>query len=369
MSAAQAPAKSPTRDRPRLIRRALILLTAAGALAVPGAAGAAPGVEFTNTGKDCRNLAIMADLDPAGVRELLPARFTPVSPPQGFVELAECPSGTIDGAPTGAYRIAEAAIVIQTPVPMDDPGGTITQDIFAVSQLDTNAELSRRKREVGFRSEVVDIGFARSGLLGTHVEATIPWPFSPYTMSADLTPSTPPLPITIVTRIWGLGPRGLVLTRNDIERVDEGSVAFGTATFAVGSPLARLFGQTTVQGTGIAGRGTFTNVTRIVEPAAAPAPTPVRPALAVRIENRRVVRLSVAGAGGPLVATVRRGRGAAGKVVRTLRGRSPLRWGGRTAGGARVAAGDYTLRVRTAAGARIGAVRVRLTGSGLQRLP
>lgn len=292
------------------------------------AAPAEPPVEFTNTGKDCRNLAIMGSIDTEAARELVPERFKLTG--EGFVELATCPSGTIDGREIGPFRLAEAAVVIEQPAPLDDPGGTITQDIYAISQLDTNAQLSRLKRRVGFRSELVDIGFEASGPLGTHLEADIPWAFSPYTMSADISPSSPPLPITIVTRIWGLGKRGLVLTRNDIERVEEGSVAYGTASFAPGSPLARLFGTATLSGQGIAGRGTFTNVTRIIEPAELRA-----------VVRRRRVRVEVLGAVGPFRATVRRG----GRLIARLRGDSPLEWNRRDRRGRRVGPGTYRVRV------------------------
>lgn len=328
-----------------------------------------PPVEFTNTGKDCRNLAIMMPIDPVAARELVPERFAFTDDPEGFVELATCPEGTIDGVPRPAYRIAEAAVVIRQPSPLDDPGGTITQDIFAISQLDTDPVLHAKKVAVGFRSDIVDIQFERSGLNDSHIEARIPWAFSPYTMSADVSPVQPPIPVaTIVTRIWGLGPRGLVLTRNDIERIDEGSVAAGTVTFAEGSPLSRLFGGTTISGTGIAGRGTFTNVTRIIEPTAPPTAAPAGPTLTARIvvrgrTRRETARISVRGARGPLVGTVRRGRSARGALVRTLRGRSPLLWSGRRVDGRRVADGLYTVRVRRASGgAAIGSVTVRVAG-------
>ncbi len=352
-----------------------------GLVAVPAAWAAEPPVEFTNTGKDCRNLAIMMPIDPVAARELVPERFAFTEDPEGFVELATCPEGTIDGEPRPAYRIAEAAVVIKQPAPLDDPGGTITQDIFAISQLDTDPALNAKKVGVGFRSELVDIGFERTGPLQTRVEATIPWAFSPYTMSADLTPSTPPLPITIVTRIWGLGPRGLVLTRNDIERVDEGAVASGTVTFAPGSPLSRVFGGTSIRAMGIAGRGTFTNVTRIIEPAAAvptpgPGTSPAGPRATARIVSRgrtrrATVRISLAGVRrAALVGTVRRGRSARGGLVRTLRGRSPLLWSGRRADGRRVPVGTYTVRVRRASGgAVLASFAVRRTATGLRLLP
>ncbi|PTL59819.1 FlgD immunoglobulin-like domain containing protein [Paraconexibacter algicola] len=349
--------------RPR--RLPVPVLAALGVLA-PGAAAAEAPVVFTNTGTDCRNLAITLPIDPVAARELVPERFAFAGEePEGFVELATCPEGTIDGVRRPAYRIAEAAVVIRTPVPLDDPGGTITQDIYAISQLDTDPELSRRKVDVGFRSDLVDIAFDRSGPLGTRIDARIPWAFSPYTMTADLTPGTPPLPgVTIVTRIWGLGPKGLVLTRNDIEQVHEGSVASGTVTFAPGSPLSRLFGGTTLRGTGISGRGTFTNVTRIVEPApvASPAPAPaVRPRLVVRREGR-ALRIAVRDAAGPFRATVRRGASARGGLVRTLRGATAVRWDGRRADGRRVPDGRYTVRVRRTTGDRalVGALTVRV---------
>ena len=121
----------------------------AGLATAPAAWAAEPPVEFTNTGTDCRNLAITMPIDPVAARELVPERFSFTDDPEGFVELATCPEGTIDGERRPAYRIAEAAVVIKQPAALDDPGGTITQDIYAISQLDTDPALNKKKVDVG----------------------------------------------------------------------------------------------------------------------------------------------------------------------------------------------------------------------------
>lgn len=344
-------------------RRVAACALATGLGVATHARAAEPPVAFVNTGTDCRNLLVQGAVDPAVARELVPSRFALADPPSGFVELASCPGGQLDGRELGAFRIAEAAVVIATPAPSPGADGTITQDIFALSQLDSDGTLSAAKRGVGFTSELVDIRLDGDAL-GVHYDAAIPWPVSPYTMAADVTPSSPPLPgITLVTRIWGLGDRGLVVTRNDISLVRSASFGRGTASFAPGSPLARLFGTTTLEGTAISGRGDFTNVTRIIEPATTAAPT--APVLTARVRRGRL-RIAATGTSGPLRATVRRGRRP---PVRTLRGTRSLSWDGRTARGRRVAPGTYTVRVRPADARQVLATfRVRVGRAGPQRV-
>ena len=338
-----------------MLRRVAVVLAAPLLLALPadGARAADPPVVFTNTGERCRNLLVSGNLDPQVAREVVPKRFDIGSEPTGFVELASCEGGSLDGEPLGAFRIAEAAVDIQAPAAVPSSTGTTGGHIYALTQLDTNPRLSQRKKDVGFTSELVDIRLQDTGPLATRLEATIPWATSPYTMAADLSPEGAPLPgVTIVTRIWGQGTLGVVVTHNDIRRIYSGSAGVGTATFQEGSLLARLFGTTRLTGQSISGIGDFVNQTYVIEPAPqAPVATPPSPSVLVaRVTPGR--RLLVRGTGA-LTATVRRGTRPRGGLVRTLSGTGRLTWDARDRRGRRVAPGTYTVRVRRASTARV----------------
>lgn len=333
------------------------------AMAGETARAADPAVEFVNTGERCRNLLVQGDLDPVVARQVVPERFDIGDRPTGFVELASCAGGVLDGEELGPFRIAEAAVDIAAPAPVPGAQGTTGGHIYALTQLDTNERLSARKRSIGFTSELVDIELEPTGPLATRLEATIPWATSPYTMSADLTPEGAPLPgVTIVTRIWGQGPKGVVVTHNDIQRIHSGSAGIGTATFAEGSLLARLFGTTRLTGASISGVGDFVNTTYVIEPAAAgpaaAATGPARP-LTARVSKGR--RLVVTGPGAR-TATVRRGR----TLVRTLRGDGRLTWDGRDRADRRVARGTYLVRVRGGDRRLLRTLRVTVGPRGLR---
>jgi hypothetical protein len=330
------------------MRRVPLALALALALLVPAAAAAAePPVEFVNTGERCRNLLVSGPLDPQVAREVVPRRFDIGDEPSGFVELASCEGGTLDGEPLGAFRLAEAAVDIEEPAPVPGSRGTTGGHIYALTQLDTSPRLSVRKKAVGFTSELVDIRLEPTAPLATRLSASIPWPASPYTMTADVTPEGAPVPgVTLVTRIWGQGPRGVVVTHNDIRTIRSGSAGVGVAEFRPGSLLARLFGTTRLQGPSISGVGDFVNTTYVIEPA--PAPAAAAPAGRAACRSRRafdvrlpraIARGARATVGGRRVAVRRR----TGRLVARvdLRGRAAgrvvVRLSGRTRAGRRVA--------------------------------
>lgn len=224
-------------------------------------------VLFVNTGDNCRNFLIIAPVTEENARKFVPAEFTLTQPPTAFVELADCPAGSINGVASGPFRIAEAAVFI-TPPDGDSfpPVVGANSAIYLLWQLDSNAELSRLKREAGFFGELVP-GIELNVSTGTlpitaSGFANVPYTFSPYQLSATLTPDSPqavPLP----NGLWHVGPKGVVTTFNDIFETQQILAGVGTITLQEGTALEGLFGSTSVIGVAAAGIGSFVNTTRL----------------------------------------------------------------------------------------------------------
>ncbi len=222
---------------------------------------------FENTGENCRNFMILAPISEENARKFVPAELTLVQPPIGFVELADCPSGSINGVDSGPYRIAEAAVFITPPDGSDTPAIIGNQAIYLLWQLDNNVELSQLKQRAGFFGAVVDdielVLEADANVPAIqHGVADVPFTFSPYQLSAQLSaagPQGPPLP----NGLWHAGDYGLIHTHNDIYATDEVLGGIGTITVEEGSALHELFGTTTVTGAAASGIGSFHNTTRL----------------------------------------------------------------------------------------------------------
>lgn len=250
-----------------LARRALRTLTAVAAAAavLPSSASAAPEVLFDNSGDACRNFGLFAPIDRAAARELLPARYALPRPAFGLVELATCEGGTLDGAPKGAYRIAEAAIVMGTqrgglPFPLGD------LNLFMLWLLDSDPALSAAKTGAGYTGGVADIAFAPPATgLPRRYRAQVGHDGG-YAMSGALVPISNGLGFPQVNQQYAVTPRGVIRTTNTIYRTTRALVGAGTATFAPGSTLARLFGAQRVTGLAIAGTGWYRNRTVLLEP-------------------------------------------------------------------------------------------------------
>lgn len=216
---------------------------------------------FENTGEDCANFLIIAPVTPDAARRHVPEPFEPVSPPLAFVEMADCAGGSINGVPTGPFRISEAAVFIRP------PGGGPGMDIYTLWQVDTLPQLSALKINAGFPGGVVPGIRLEPGLIDATAE--VPYPLSPYSLAATLTAVSVPGP-ALLNELWHLGPRGVVHTTNDIFQTDAIRAGVGQITLQPDTVLADLFGGTTVVGAAAQGRGTFRNFTRL-EPELTPA--------------------------------------------------------------------------------------------------
>lgn len=339
-----------------------LLVLAALAAAFTGTAQALPeeGPIFTTTGEDCRNFTVSLDgsMDAEVAREMTPERFTPVDPPSGFVEMATCPSGKVNGVEIGAYTIAEAAIAIEAPADIDGTSGPVEQDIYALSQLDTNAVLSGVKSDAGYRSEVIDIGFDYTPGPPQRIEGTIPWPFSPYTMEADLIGGVPIPGVSLITRIWTAGPKGVVVTENNIFEIAAGSTGVSTAHFEPGSPLAKLAGADTVTGPSISGVGTFENRAFLIEEGAK--------LKAKRIRRGRAVKVKVRGIEGPFVGVIRRGADGEGRHVKTRKSKgNKIFWAANDRSKKKVRRGSYAMTVKLAeTREEAGKISLKVRGNG-----
>lgn len=222
---------------------------------------------FENSGDDCRNFLIIAPVTEENARKFVPAAFNLTVPPTAFVELADCPGGSINGVPSGPFRIAEAAVFITPPDGSSFPPlPAVNSAIYLLWQLDTNADLSRLKRDAGFFGGLVpdiQLTVGPSDLLPllAHGYANVPFSFSPYQLDANLTPDSPPA-VPLPNDLWHVGPNGVVHTFNDIFQTQQILAGVGTITLQPGTALAELFGATTVVGAAAAGIGSFRNTTR-----------------------------------------------------------------------------------------------------------
>lgn len=239
-------------------RRFAVLVLAV--LACPSAAVAAPERLFDNTGDRCRNFGIFAPVDRAVARELLPARYQVPRPALGLVELATCEGGTLNGEPTGPYRIAEAAIVMPTqrggiPFPLGD------LNLWMLWLLDSDSALAAAKGAAGYPGGVSDITFAPPVRGTTRRYAAQVGHDGGYALAGSLLFLSRGIGFPQVNQQYGASPRGRIRTTNTIYKTTEALVGSATATFAPGSTLAQLFGTTRVQGLGIAGTGWYRNST------------------------------------------------------------------------------------------------------------
>ena len=234
-------------------------------LTCPSAASAAPTPLFENTGDRCRNFGIFAPVDRAAARELLPARYQLPRPAFGLVELASCEGGTLNGEPTGPYRIAEAAIVMPTlrggiPFPLGD------LNLWMLWLLDLDPELAAAKTAAGYSGGVVDIDFTPPQQGRTRRYAAQVDHDGGYALGGSLLFLSRGLGFPSINQQYADASRGTIRTTNTIYRTTEALVGGATATFAPGSTLARLFGKTRVQGLGIAGTGWYRNSTVLLGP-------------------------------------------------------------------------------------------------------
>lgn len=225
-------------------------------------AHAATTTLFESTGTNCRDFAVVAQVDAKVARSLVPAKYALPKTVFGLVELATCDSGTVGQVSTGAYKIAEVAIMLPTAKgkPAFPFGGP---NLYMLWLLDSDAQQSAAKVAAGYPGGVVGIDFTppTTGLIRKQ-RAQVAYDGG-YSMAGDdLT-----LKINVgkkVTDQYHETPAGTVHTVNVIDGSTEGGFSIGTVTFAPGSMLAKLFGKTKVSGLAFGGQGNYKNTTELI---------------------------------------------------------------------------------------------------------
>ena len=214
---------------------------------------------------DCRNLAVTITLSEGQQRRaaaMLPAGLRLTDEPTLLVESSTCRTAKVNGTKIGRFSLSESALSIEAPRPITSTAMTerSAENIFMLSQLDTNARLSRFKSRVGYPSEVttidIDLG---NPLLPRTATAEAGGTIAPSRAEVMLSPQLVPDGLTvpnpgIVYKLWARDEAGrLVVTTNS--NFDLGSVAVGQGTVHVerGTRLYRLLGGPSASGSSFSG--------------------------------------------------------------------------------------------------------------------
>ncbi|WP_232677413.1 hypothetical protein [Nocardioides sp. R-C-SC26] len=258
-----------------------IAALAALSLALPAVAADVEHRESTPTSQrigrvvaqDCKNLAVTVELNAGQKRRaaaMLPRGFRLTSEPTLLVESSTCRTATVDGVRIGRFSLSESALSIVAPHPITSSVMTerSAENIFMLSQLDTNRRLSGFKAGVGYRSEVTDIEIDLGNpLLPRTATATAGGTLAPSHVESQLTPSLPdgvriPNP-GVVYKLWTRDDRGRdVVTTNSNFSLGNVAVGFGTVHVERGTRLFRLLGGATASGFSFSGSATrFVNDT------------------------------------------------------------------------------------------------------------
>jgi len=265
-----------------LARRLLPLASVAlllSALVAP-ASTAAPGSEpeprriGTVVSHDCRNLAVVVDLDQAQQERaaaLLPDGFRLTERPTLLVESSTCRRATVNGTRIGRFSLSESALSIEPPRSIGSRQLTeiSANDIYMLSQLDTDRRLSSFKKRAGYPSEVTRIRIDLANpLLPRVASASAGGTIAPTSVTVVLSPQLVPDPLMlpnpgVVYKLWAKAERGrVVATTNSNLAVGAAAFGFGTVSVPRRSLLGRLLGGTTAYGYAFSGSATgFVNDT------------------------------------------------------------------------------------------------------------
>ncbi|MGA8256589.1 MAG: hypothetical protein WB767_08445 [Nocardioides sp.] len=232
-------------------------------------AGATQGVEPRAAGRvvatDCENLAVTIDLtdaQQARAARLLPRGFRLTEGPTLLVESSTCRTAKVNGKRIGRFSLSESALSIEPPHPITAQAMTERTDenIFMLSQLDTNARLSRFKDRAGYRTEVtridIDLG---NPLVPRTATASAGGTIAPSRAEAMLTPTALPDGVDVpnpglVYKLWTRDSRGrAVVTTNSNFDLGRVAVGYGTVFVRPGTTLHRLLGANTASGFALSG--------------------------------------------------------------------------------------------------------------------
>lgn len=256
-------------------RRNIVVQAVIGALAIPvlltTPAAAEPVAGAVHAGvvqaRSCANLGITIALNPEQAdraRAVLPPGFTLAVLPTMLVETSTCQGANVNGVEIGSFHLSEAALSVEPPRPVTSPqlGEVAAENIYMLSQLDTNTTLSEYKSGLGYRSEVtaitLDLGTAEA--IGRQASATAGGTIAPTAATAQLTPSLLPDTVRvpnpgIVYKLWTRDGEGRdVVTTNANMTINRPAVGVGTVTVPDGTLLHRILGAGTATGVAFSGQ-------------------------------------------------------------------------------------------------------------------
>lgn len=267
------------------------LLLAAGACAIGGAAAAVaalpqtaaaaqqPAPVATLTAYDCQNLGVTIALrgpQLARARALLPEGFALARPATLLVETSTCARGELGGERLGRFYLSEAALSVRPPrtVRSRQLRELAAENIFMLSQLDTEPRLSQFKQQQGYRTELTSITLelGNPARLRTSARASAGGELAPAQASATLTPALLPRGVRvpnpgIVYKLWTKNAAGqFVVTTNSNLQITQPAVGWGTVRAAPGTLLHGLLGASRASGVAFSGGATkFVNDTYVLQ--------------------------------------------------------------------------------------------------------
>lgn len=263
---------------------AAAVVAATSATVFAGAAGAAPGGGTSSatriatvTSHDCENLGVTISLTPAQqvrAQAALPKGFRLAANPTLLVETSRCGGATVNGTKIGAFRLSEAALSIAPPrhITSRQLPDLVTENIYMLSQLDSNKLLSEVKSAAGYRTELAEISLDRGsdGAIPRVMTATAGGTLAPTTAQASLTPYLLPRGVTVpnpgvVYQLWTKKNDGkFVVTTNSNLRIGTPAAGTGTVTVPKGTALYRILGGSSASGIAFSGAATgFVNDTYV----------------------------------------------------------------------------------------------------------
>ncbi|MFC0315974.1 hypothetical protein ACFQNE_13960 [Gordonia phosphorivorans] len=242
-------------------------------------AHAVPRVERVATvvSHHCENLGVTIPLSPAQTaraQALLPKGFRMAALPTLLVETSRCAGATVDGQRIGRFHLSEAALSIEAPRKIESRQlpDLVTENIYMLSQLDTDRLLSETKAAVGYPTELTEIALDRGtdGSVPRVMTATAGGELAPTSARADLTPYLLPAGVQVpnpgvVYQLWTKNDDGrFVVTTNSNLRIGTPAVGAGTVTVAPGTLLHKLLGARTASGLAFSGAASgFVNDTYV----------------------------------------------------------------------------------------------------------
>ncbi|WP_341267616.1 hypothetical protein [Gordonia malaquae] len=254
-------------------------MAALAAVAPTGSAEAAsiPRLVSTVVSHDCENLGVTISLTPSQKRRaqaLLPAGFRLADAATLLVETSTCAGATVNGQVIHSFKLSEAALSVVPPrrVESRQLPDLVTENVFMLSQLDTNRLLSETKSRAGYRTEIAEISLDRgsNSAVPRIMTASAGGSLAPSSARVRTTPLLLPAGVEVpnpgvVYQLWTKDAAGrFVVTTNSNMRIGAPAVGAGTVTAEPGTLLHRLLGGRSASGVAFSGRASgFINDTYV----------------------------------------------------------------------------------------------------------